>query len=108
MRAPRLVRGVAAWAMRQAAAFSLKHFVLKTEGRKLYRDVLRAIKGLDEQTAAGVREAARQQFDDHREETDVDRIRILLVDGQHSLDQMKVALGCVSPTVRRTPTARGR
>ena len=87
---------------------SLKHFVLRTEGRKLYRDVLRAIKGLDAATAAGVREAARQQFDDSRDETDVDRLRILIVDGQYSLDQMKAALGGVSPSVRRTPEARGR
>ena len=83
------------------AGETLKHFVLKSEGRKLYREVLRAIKGLDESTAAGVREAAREQFDDHAHETDVDKIRILIVDGQHSLDQMKSALGCSSPTVRR-------
>ena len=87
---------------------SLKHWMLRVEGRKLYRNVLRSIKGLDEGTAAGVREAARAQFDDHREETDVDQIRILLTDGQYSLDQMKSALGGVSPTVRRTPEARGR
>ena len=89
-------------------ALSLKHFVLRTEGRKLYRDVLRATKALDADAAAGVREAARAQFDDHREETDIERLRLLLVDGQHSLDQMRAALGGVSPSVRSTPTARGR
>ena len=52
---------------------NLKHFVLKSEGRKLYRDVLRALKGVDEQTAAGVRQAARDQFKDHADETDVER-----------------------------------
>lgn len=78
----------------ESASGSLRHFVLKSEGRKLYRDVLRAIKGLDETTAAGVREAAREQFADHAHETDVDKIRILIVDGQHSLEQMKAALGC--------------
>ena len=87
---------------------SLKHFMLNVEARKLYRDVLRAIKGLDAGTAAGVREAARDQFNDNKEVTDPDRIRILLVDGQYSLDQMKAALGGVSPGVRRTPEARGR
>ena len=91
-----------------AAAVSLKHFVLRTEARKLYRDMLRSIKGLDASAAAGVREEARRQFDDHKHETDVDRIRILLVDGQYSLDQMKAALGGTSPGVRRTPEARGR
>jgi hypothetical protein len=51
----------------------LQHFVLKSEGRKLYRDVLRALKGVDASTAAGVREAARDQFADHEHETDIDR-----------------------------------
>ena len=72
---------------------TLKHFVLKSEARKLYRDVLRAVKGLDASTAAGVREAAREQFADHAHETDVDKIRILIVDGKHSLDQMLAAFG---------------
>ena len=95
-------------AARARAPLSLKHFVLRTEGRKLYRDVLRAVKGLDAATAAGVREAAREQFDDQRDETDVERLRILLVDGQHSLDQMKAALGCVSPSIRsRAPRGQG-
>ena len=83
------------------AGGSLRHFVLKSEGRKLYREVLRAIKGLDASTAAGVREAAREQFADHAHETDIDKIRILIVDGQHSLEQMKAALGCSSPAVRK-------
>ena len=87
---------------------SLKHFTMQVEGRKLYRQVLRAIKSLDADTAAGVREAAREQFESHRDETDVERLRILLVDGQHSLDQMKAALGGSSPGVRRTAQARGR
>ena len=52
---------------------TLKHFVLKSEGRKLYRDVLRALKGVDEGTAAGIRQAAREQFSDHANETDVNR-----------------------------------
>ena len=87
---------------------SLKHFTMQLEGRKLYRQVLRAIKGLDADTAAGVREAAREQFDSHRDETDVEKLRIHIVDGQHSLDQMMAALGGVSPGVRRTAEARGR
>lgn len=55
----------------------LKHFVLRSEGRKLYRDVLRAIKGLDESAAAGVREAAREQFVAHEHEHDVERVLLL-------------------------------
>jgi hypothetical protein len=52
---------------------SLKHFVLRAEARKLYRDVLRVLKGVESGTAAGVREAARAQFEDHAEEHNVER-----------------------------------
>lgn len=92
----------------RAPPLSLKHFVMQAEGRKLYREVLRAIRPLDASAAAGVREAARQQFDDSKSVTDVEQLRILLVDGQYSLDQLRGALGGSSPGVRRTPEARGR
>ena len=52
---------------------TLKHFVLKSEARKLYRDVLRSIRGTDADTAASIRQAAREQFVAHESETDVDR-----------------------------------
>lgn len=55
---------------------SLQHFVMKSEARKLYREVLRALKGVDESTAAGVRQAAREQFADHAHEMDIDRARL--------------------------------
>ena len=50
---------------------SLKHFTMQLEGRKLYRQVLRAIKGLDADTAARTR-SAQEQFDSHAGETDVE------------------------------------
>ena len=56
----------------------LKHFILKSEGRKLYRDVLRAIKGLDVETAAGVREAAREQFYSNAHVTDTECARFCI------------------------------
>eukprot|EP00966_Prymnesium_polylepis_P045437 1052263-Prymnesium_polylepis.1 len=68
---------------------TLKHFVLRAEARKLYREVLRALKGVDKDTAAGVREAARAQFKDHEHEHNVEKIRCLIVDGRHSLDEMR-------------------
>ena len=80
---------------------TMKHFVLGVEARKLYRDVLRSIKGADPDTAAGVREAARARFADHAHEANVERIRILLVDGHHSLKEMKALLGGSHDTVRR-------
>ena len=76
-------------ALKKAAPLSLQHFVMKSEGRKLYREVLRSLKGVDADTAAGVRQAAREQFAEHTHETDLERIRTLLVDGRHSFDQMK-------------------
>ena len=96
---------------------SLKHFLLQVEARALYRDVLRGLKHVDSETAAGVKEAARAQFDSHAEENDLDRkwpailsfactphtndtalcigIRIILIDGRHSLEQMQSALSTV-------------
>ena len=72
---------------------TLQHFVLRSEGRKLYRNVLRSPRGVDAGTAAGVREAARTQFDDNATEHDIARLKILLIDGDHSLQQMKQYLG---------------
>ena len=63
------------------------------EARQLYRQCLRALRGVDDATAAGVREHARGLFDAHADETDVSLLRNLLVDGRHSLDQMRSALG---------------
>ena len=86
--------------MATAPPLSLRHFILRAEGRKLYREVLRTVRGLDAQTAEGVKQAARDQFAHYADETDVDKIRTIIADGQHSLDQMKGALGAASPTIR--------
>ena len=72
---------------------TLQHFVLRSEARKLYRDVLRSLRGVDPDTAAGVRAEARAQFAEHVAEHDIERIRILLLDGRHSLEQMRQYLG---------------
>ena len=71
------------------AKLGLQHFVMRSEGRKLYRDVLRALKGVDADTAAGVKQAARERFAEHTDETNLERLRTLLVDGRHSLNEMK-------------------
>ena len=87
---------------------TLQHFVLRSEARKLYREVLRAIRGVEPDTAAGVRLAAREQFAAHADEMDIERIRVLLVDGKHSLEQMRGALGTsrVAPPARPPPEPR--
>ena len=74
---------------------SLRHFVMKAEARRLYRDLLRALRGSDAATAAGVRAHARELYALHASETDLEQIRILLVDGRHSLDELKSSLGTV-------------
>ena len=79
----------------QPAVLTLKHFILRSDARALYRDVLRAIKGMDESTANGVRLAARERFAESENETDVAQIRVLLVDGKHSLKEMRALLGTV-------------
>lgn len=75
------------------APLGLKHFVLAAEGRKLYRQLLRATRGLDTETAASVRQSAREQFAMHAHERDTEKINILLIDGWYSLKQMMEALG---------------
>ena len=82
-------------AVRAQAGFSLKHFILRPEARSLYRDVLRAIKGMDESTATGVRQAARERFAENANETDVAQIKVLLIDGKHSLKEMITLFGTV-------------
>ncbi len=82
-------------AVRAQAGFSLKHFILQSEARSLYRDVLRAIKGMDESTATGVRQAARERFAENANETDVAQIKVLLIDGKHSLKEMITLFGTV-------------
>ena len=81
---------------RGAATLTLKHFVLRAEARALYREVLRSVRGLDAATAEGVRQAARERFADHANEMDTAKIRLLLVDGKHSLNEMRACLGTVS------------
>jgi len=71
----------------------LKHFILAAEGRKLYRSVLRALRGVETETASSVRQSARDQFAMHAHERDVEKIKILLIDGEHSLKQMREYLG---------------
>lgn len=66
-------------------------FTSGLEARSLYRSCLRSLRGLDQ--AAEVREHARQLFAASARETDVGRIRALLVDGRHSLDEMVKCLG---------------
>ena len=82
-------------AVRAQAGLSLKHFILQAEARSLYRDVLRAIRGMDESTAMGVRQAARERFAENANETDVAQIKVLLIDGKHSLKEMVTLFGTV-------------
>ena len=63
------------------------------EARGLYRDTLRELRGIDEETAASVRETARTQIMAHSAATDVEVLRNLVVDGRHSLEQLRISLG---------------
>ena len=65
------------------------------EARSLYRSCLRSLRGADSEVSIGVREHARCLFAANAHETDVSRIRALLVDGRHSLDELVKSLGTV-------------
>ena len=63
------------------------------EARALYRATLRELRGVECDTAASVREAARLQITEHSFEACPERLRNLLIDGRHSLDQLRSSLG---------------
>ena len=82
-------------AVRAQGGVSLKHFMLRTEARSLYRDVLRAVKGMDESTATSVRQEARERFAQNANETDVEQSddEALPVDGYEVGDGFVVGGG---------------
>ena len=63
------------------------------EARNLFRDTLRELRGVDEETAASVRAVARSQIIERAEEQNVELLRNLVVDGRHSLEQLRRSLG---------------
>ena len=73
-----------------------------TEARALYRQCLRSLRGVGDAAATGVREHARTLYEANAHETDAARIRSLLVDGRHSLDEM---LKCIGTAVTAAPPA---
>ena len=84
------------------------------EARQLYRECLRALRGVDDVTADGVRAHARSLFALHADETDLTLLRNLLVDGRASLDEMISCLGTAvaeppppPSTPRRATAAQG-
>jgi hypothetical protein len=68
---------------------TFKHFVLRAEARKLYRDLLRNLRGVDPAVANDVKQTARSMFAESAEEHDVEKIRTLLIDGRDQLGQME-------------------
>ena len=80
-----------------------RRFTSGAEAMALYRACLRALRGVDAATAGGVREHARSQIEATAGETDVKRIRTLLVDGHHALDEMSK---CLSTAVVRDDVSR--
>ena len=89
---------------------SLKHFLLRAEGKALYRDTLRALRGVDAATAQSIRESARAMYADNAAEGDPDRIRVLLIDGR-CVRPLPISLRCAQierwalpPTFHSPPT----
>eukprot|EP00322_Chrysochromulina_rotalis_P002996 CAMPEP_0115858478 /NCGR_PEP_ID=MMETSP0287-20121206/16120_1 /TAXON_ID=412157 /ORGANISM="Chrysochromulina rotalis, Strain UIO044" /LENGTH=286 /DNA_ID=CAMNT_0003312747 /DNA_START=1 /DNA_END=862 /DNA_ORIENTATION=+ len=69
-----------------------ERFTSGQEARALYRSCLRALSRVDQAVADGVREHARALLEANAQESDVIRIRALLTDGRHSLDEMSKCL----------------
>ena len=83
-------------------------FTSGQQTRVLYRACVRALRGVDEGTSADVLEHARGLIAANAHESDARRIRTLLVDGRHSLDEMVTCLGTsvvMPPVARAEPSA---
>ena len=59
---------------------------------RLYREMLRSLRGVDADTKAGLRVQIRQQFEAVSGERDPSRIQTLLADGRDSLRQLQMFL----------------
>jgi len=71
---------------------SLKQFVLRSEVRTLYRNVLRATKPLDPHRREEIRQHARWEIDVVRDVTDQQHIRMMLTQGRRQLEQLQMMI----------------
>ncbi|KAJ8723156.1 hypothetical protein PYW08_003068 [Mythimna loreyi] len=72
---------------------SLKQFLLRQEVLKLYREIFRTLKKVeDETTKADLREWARADFRNNMHHTDETTIKVMLHHGQTSLNNLKKSL----------------
>lgn len=83
------------WQRYAKVADSLDEETLRSglEARSLYREVLRELRGVEDGTAADVREAAREKLCSHAHEVEAASLRSLLIDGHHQLDTLRSCLG---------------
>ncbi|KAI8381482.1 uncharacterized protein BYT42DRAFT_566693 [Radiomyces spectabilis] len=70
-------------------SLTLNHFLIKSQVRSLYRQILRCTKGLDKHDAKELRDWARSDFERYRHETDLDKIRSLLSSGKHQMHSLQ-------------------
>ena len=71
---------------------SLKQFVLRSEVRALYRNVLRSTKTLDFHRREEIRQHARWEIVVVRDVTDQQHIRMMLTQGRRQLEQLQMMI----------------
>ncbi|XP_047025240.1 LYR motif-containing protein 2 [Helicoverpa zea] len=75
------------------ATLSLKQFMLRQEVLKLYREIFRTLKLVqDERTKADLRDWARADFRNNMHHTDEIAIKAMLQHGKKSLNDLKKSL----------------
>lgn len=72
------------------SVLSLKRFLLRRQVLSLYRDILRTIRSVsDAQHRQQLRDWARNDFKVNKHHGDEDTIRMLLLQGRRSLEELK-------------------
>ncbi|KAB5578201.1 complex 1 LYR protein [Coniochaeta sp. 2T2.1] len=91
--ARQLVRGYATHPPprhRLGKTLSLDHFLQRARALSLYRTIIRATRRIqDPTTRAETRKFARDEFERHRDVTDIDHIRYLLSTGKTEWESME-------------------
>ena len=70
----------------------LRHFVLRSQGRALYRKVLRLTATAEPHVKDALRREARGNFDAHKDELSIEALEIELIKGQEMRRELESLL----------------
>ncbi|KAI8879855.1 hypothetical protein K501DRAFT_325316 [Backusella circina FSU 941] len=70
-------------------SLTLDHFLLRKQVISLYREIARCTKGMDKGDAKELLRWARDDFERHRKETNIDNIKSLISSGKHQMHSLQ-------------------